>query len=247
MDINNLERNIGKVKSSLRVLPNGSVEALQELEVHIPKRFEQSKLAEIYESVDSICMIGIVVGNYYCSLTALTSITLEPSNISERVINNEKYYILHFYPGDTVIRRLTTPQESTLQYNYYLEFTKYARIPWYLNFEIICSVFDESRYYNGKAMGNSNQAFRVIYSLTCRDPNDLDIPFRYSKALDDKNKMPKIIGINNPGQLLSGVFARLTGGYLSDNIIAGAMEENSKVTTLEEVLKGIPDGRDLLW
>jgi hypothetical protein len=76
--------------------------------------------------------------------------------------------------------------------------------------------------------------------LTGRDPNDLDIPFRYSPLMKDPSAKPRIIGINNPGQLLNSTFSRLASGYMSDNIISGILNPDTKVTDLEEVIRGLP-------
>lgn len=52
---------------------------------------------------------------------------------------------------------------------------------------------------------------------------------------------PRIIGINNPGQLLNSTFSRLSSGYMSDNIVSGILNPDTQMTTLEEVIRGLPE------
>lgn len=244
MEIEKLKKDLGVVKSALKVMPDKSVVALKRLKICLPKRFEQSNLADISDTVHSILMLGIIVGESYGFLGGLTKVTLKPGEIYEEVIGADRYYILEFEPGDVVIESLVVPMDSNIGYYYYLEFTKYARVPWYFNYEDLLSVYDEAKWYTGKGMGTSNQAMRVLYALTCRDKDNLDIPFRYSPNLKDPKIKPRVIGINNPGQLLNSTFSRLSSGYMSDNIISGILNPDTKVTELEEVIRGLPSNKE---
>lgn len=243
MDIEKLKKDKERVSAALKVLPDGSVVALKKVTVCFPKRFEQSNLAEVSATVTSILMLGVIYNDAYAFFGGMTTVVLKPGDIYEETINNDRYYMLDFEAGETVIESLTVPMDANISYYYYLEFTKYARIPWYFDENDLLSVYDEAKFYTGKAMGTCNQAIRVLYALTQRDPNNLDIPFRYSSAMKDPSIKPRIIGINNPGQLLNSTFSRLASGYMSDNIISGILNPDTKVTSLEEVIRGLPASR----
>lgn len=244
MEIEKLKKDLGAVNAALEHLPDGSVVAKKKVTVCFPKRFEQSNLAEVGDVVHVILMCGIIAGSSYGFFGGLTKVTMKPGDIYEETIGNDRYYMLDFEPGDTVIESLTVPMDSNIGYYYYLEFTKYARIPWYFDEADLLSVYDEAKFYTGKSMGTSNQAIRVLYALVCRDGKNLDIPFRYSADLKDPNVKPRIIGINNPGQLLNSTFSRLSSGYMSDNIISGILNPDTKITTMEEVFRGLPERGD---
>lgn len=242
MEIDTLKKDIGLIRSALKVMPDRSVVATKRLKVCFPKGFEKGNLAEITDTVRTIMMLGVIVDKSYCFLGGIGRITLHPGDIYEETIKNDRYFILEFEPGETVIESLTIPQDSNIGYSYYVEFTKYARIPWYCTEEDILAVYDESEFYTGKSMGSSNQAVRVLYSLVNRSRSNLDIPFRYSPELNDITQRPRVIGINNPGQLLNSTFSRLASGYMNDNINAGLLNPDTKVTQLEEVIRGLPAG-----
>lgn len=240
MDFDKIKKDRERVNTALKVLPDGSVVALKKLTVCFPKRFEQSNLAEISDTVTSILMLGVIYEDSYAFFGGMVKVVLKPGDIYEETIKNDRYYMLDFEPGDVVIDALTVPMDSNIGYYYYLEFTKYARIPWYFDADDLLGVYDEAKFYTGKSMGTCNQAIRVLYALTQRDPENMDIPFRYSPKLKDPNAKPRIIGINNPGQLLNSTFSRLASGYMSDNIISGILNPDTKVTSLEEVIRGLP-------
>jgi hypothetical protein len=241
IDVSKMKHDVGRIHSALRTLPDGSVIAIEKIKGYIPKQFENSGLSEISDVVTTIMVVGLVIGDNYCSLSGLCRVSMKPGDIYEETVNGDRYYVMEFEPGDAVLVNATIPQDSNITYSYYLEFTKFARIPWYLTDSALLEIFDEAKYYTGKATGTSNQVYRVLYSLTQRDPKNLDIPFRYSPDFNNPGSKPKIIGINNPGQLLNATFNRLTSGYMSDNIIAGILNPDDKVTVLEEVMRGLPN------
>lgn len=240
METEKLKKDLVRVRSALKIMPDKSVVALEKLTICFPKRFEQSNLAEIGDTVTSILMLGIIVGDSYGFFGGMTKVVLKPGDIYEETVDNDRYFMLEFEPGDVVFDSLVIPMDANIGYYYYLEFSKYARIPWYFTSEDLLGVYDEAKFYTGKGMGACNQAIRVIYSLVGRDNKNLDIPFRYSVELKDPTKKPRIIGINNPGQLLNSTFSRLASGYMSDNIVSGILNPDTKVTSLEEVIRGLP-------
>lgn len=242
MDITNLKKDIERCYSALKIMPDKSVVALKKLKICFPKRYEKSGLAEITETVRTILAVGIIVDNYYSFIGALGEVVMRPGDIIEENINNDRYYVLYFEPGDIVIESLAIPIDNSIGYYYYLEFDKYARVPWYVSKrKEIVSMYDEAKYYTKKSMGNSNNAFRVLMALTGRDPENLDIPFRYSEKFFDLSIEPKVIGINNPSYLLTGVFNKFNSGYLRDNILSGIRNPDSKVTDFEKIYRGIPN------
>lgn len=241
MDIAHLEHDKGYILNSIRTLSDNSVIATRKVDVFFPKRFEDHNLAEIYDTIRCIGLVGIVAGNKYACLGVLTRFAFSAGDVSETNINGDTYVVMHFEPGETIIESLLVPADPLITYDYFLEFIKFARIPWYIDFEKLLDVIDESRVIAGSFSGSCAQVIRVLLSLTCRDPDNPDVEFRYGNNISNPNVKPLIIGMNNPGQLLTGTFARFSGGYLADNTIAGIQEGPTEITELEKILKGIVD------
>ncbi len=241
MDVTQLIRDRGRVMSALKKMPDGSVVALEPIKVYLPKRFEERGLADITETVETIAVIGLVLeDNSYCSFVAQCKIRLSPGNIRESVINSVKYYLLEFEKGDTVIKNLEVPMDSLINYHYFMEFVHYAKIPWYLDVNQMPSLFDNAVKTTGKGVGTTPHVFRVIYSITNRDPESLERAYRTSEAMV-KNIDPIVVGLNNTSMLTDGTFNKLIGGYMGDNIVGAILNPDDRVTVLEKVIKGIPD------
>lgn len=241
MDVKTLTRRPDVIKQVFTTLPDESVIANKTISLCFPKRFEEAGLAEVYESIRCIGMVGVISGDSFASIASLGQFEFTPGDVVENRIEGETYVWMTFEKGEQVIRSLHIPVDALLTYDYMNEFTKYGRIPWYLDYEHVLSVIDESAYVTGSRTGDTAQAVRVLYSITCRDPTNPDVAFRYGKGLEDPTVKPLVIGMNNPSQLLTGTFARFSGGYLADNTIAGLQEDASEMTAIESILRGVPD------
>lgn len=236
-----LIRNKARVYKALKIMDDKSVIALEPLEIHFPKRFIEKSLAEISEVVESIAVLGIVLPEgVFCSMFTIASVTMTPSNVRETSINGERYAVLEFEKGDTVFNNLEVVKDEHLNNPYYTEFAYYARIPWYIDVNMVPKLFDYSGLITGRKVGRSPQVFRVLYGLSFRDPEDPEIPYRYGKSIK-AGKPPYLVGLNNGSMLIDGTFNRLMGGYLSDNIIAGILNPDTRVTDSEKVMKGSPE------
>ena len=240
MNVDNLKRDPARVNALYIVQPDGSVVANRDFEIHLPKRFVENGMAEVGEVVTTAAVLGVVVpGEFYGLLSAMMDLTLMPLSVNETVIKGVPYLVLEFNKGDTVIENLTVIQDSNKPYAYMLEFYYYAKIPWYMNKNDVTSLFDKARQQSGADVGSSPQVMRVYTAMMFRDPDNLDKPYRYSKAMLE-GREPVIVGLNNGPMLIEGTFAKASGGYLADNTLAAIINPDEKVTDLEKIIRGIP-------
>lgn len=240
MEIGHLVRDSARIHKAYTVLEDGSVIANRPLEIHIPKRFVENGMAVVGETVWTAAVLGLVIpGECYAPLLALMDVTLAPLSIRETVIDGVQYLVLEFEKGDTLIENLDTLQDPNKPHQYFMEFNLYAKKPWYMTKDDLTSLYDYSQYECGTKVGSSPQVMRVFNSLQFRDPDNLDVAYRYSKAMLE-GKDPVIVGLNNSSMLIDGTIPKLLGGYLQDNILAAIVNPDTKVTDLEEIIKGVP-------
>ncbi|ASU03436.1 hypothetical protein RISINGSUN_234 [Erwinia phage vB_EamM_RisingSun] len=241
MDVTKLTYNPKRIESLYTVMEDRSVVANRSFEVHIPKRFTENGMAEVTDVVTSVVVLGLVIpGECYGTLIALMACTMIPSGMREIGIDGEKYLILEIEKGDTFIENLSVTKDPDMPYHYFMEFNVYSRLPWYVQPKMLTSLYDNAKIDLGKAVGSSPQVMRVFNAMQFRDPDNLDIPYRNSKAMLD-GRPPVIVGLNNSSMLIDGTFSKLLGGYLSDNILAAIINPDSRTTDFEKVIKGIPE------
>lgn len=240
MDIDKLVRDTGRVKRALKKLPDLSVIALEPLSVHIPKKYVESGLASVTDTVKSMGMFGIVTNDgHYCCFQAQADVVLKPSNIREATIDDVKYIILEFEPGDTVIDSLRIPIDNHINYVFFIEFVRYARLGWYYNDMELSKLFDNTKFITKREVGATPQTFRVLIAIMMRDPDNVERPYRYSEAIK-KGIPPIVVGLNNIGMLIEGTFNKLTHGYLKEKTISAILNPQDRVTDTEKIIKGVP-------
>lgn len=239
MDINSLKHDPARIRKATKVMEDNSLMALEKVLVHIPFRFVERDFATIADNIKTIGAVGFIVDGCYSLFLAQTRIFMEPSDVREITIDDEKYYELEFDKGDTLIVNLTNPIENKTNYWYFIEFTSYGKIPWYMSSDNLYKLFDHSGYITNHKVGSVPQVYRIITGLQTRDPDKPEQPYRYSEALKE-GRLPLIVGLNNHSVLLKGVYNRIGGGYLNDNIVGSILEDEGHLTENDYILRGIP-------
>jgi len=108
-----------------------------------------------------------------------------------------------------------------------------------MDWRVHSRLFDQSTSETGKPTGTTPQVMRVLNSIIYRDPDDLEKPYRGSKAMKE-GRDPVIVGLNNPSMLINDTFSRAIGGYLKDNLLAGIIKPNDKITKMDKLMRGVP-------
>lgn len=242
MDVSGLKRDKAKIRKAYTVNDDLSVTANRHLEVHIPKRFTENGMTELGDKVSTVLAVGLVIpGECYAAWIALADVILIPSDIREAVIDKTQYYVLEFEEGDTLIENLRYIQDPNRNYSYFMEFDKYAKLPWYMNSEKqLTGLFDNAAKESGAMLGSTPQHMRIYYSMMLRDPDNLDNAYRHSQAMLD-GRPPVIVGLNNGSMLIDGTLPKITGGNLQDNMVGAIVNPDTKVTDLEKIVKGVPE------
>lgn len=244
MDYLSLPRKPDMLDKTLQVQEDGSVVALCDLEVHLLQQWENSWVTTVGETVSSYLVAGVVTPSYYFSLTALMEVVFLPRDMEVKTIDTgvkkENYNVMLFNKGDVVIENIHVMRDNNAAYKYFTEFKKYARVPWYIDNNVLSGLFDNAAEESGARVGVAPQAIRVYDAYQYRDPDDHNRPYRYSKAMLE-GRPPVIVGLNNISMIVEGTLAKTMGGYLNQSTIAAIVNPSDRVTITEKVIKGAVD------
>lgn len=244
MDYLSLPRKPEMLEKTLEVREDGSVVALRKLEVHLLQRWENSWFTTVGESVHSYLVAGVVTDSYFFSLTALMEVNFLPRDMEVKTIvtgtKKENYNVLLFEAGDVVIENVHVMRDNNAAYKYFTEFKKYARIPWYIDNNVLSGLFDNAAEECGGRVGMSPQTIRVYDAYQYRDPDDHNRQYRYSNAMKE-GRPPVIVGLNNVSMLVESTMSKHMGGYLNQSTIAAIVNPTDRVTITEKVIKGAID------
>lgn len=239
MDIADLNLDREMFKRYMSQEEDRSVVCTRPLVGYIPYRFIENSLATATDVVTTVGVIGFVdpTKKIYTFIYIPGVFTLVPNNLGEETINGVKYLTMEFEVGDTVFRQLSVIQDPQINYYYFREFTWLGKAPWYIDHLTLRKTYDRTKYRTGRGVGSVAGVFRVIRSLNERDPDNPDNEYRYSLAIK-QGRPPLLVGANNGSLLIDGTLNRAIGGYDFENLISSVLEEDTRVTQEELIIRG---------
>ena len=240
MDISHWVRNASKIHADLVVQPNGSVITQKGCVIHIPERFLEKKLAVLGEDVQTVGIYAICVEDkYYGVSTVNAHLRIKPSKITTVTIDDVSYLEFTFNPGQTVFVGNQIVRQDTLVYRIFDELFAKGRVPWYLDYNDLCKLFETSDQYAGVNLGRAHAVLEMIAAAIARDPKDRTVYYRQTvKSLEDVNtRPPDVIPLRSVVDGASNTTAKLMGSYWSDGMTAALVNPSDKMERIEELLR----------
>lgn len=150
----------------------------------------------------------------------------------------EDYRLLKYSDNgvDQIVVSTKVPQDIAYVEEFFNLFVQTAKIPRTIPYDELYTYFMESIKLNGGSFGISSQLFGIIVSELCRDPNNINNPFRLSKAIDTDMNSYNPISIKTVPKLVSP-FSAITSENWDEAVVSACMnKDNIKSTPLEKVL-----------
>ena len=155
-------------------------------------------------------------------------------------LNNTKgkdYRILHFKNGDEVVTDINVPQIIDNVLNMFgMAVINGNKLPNTVPYDKLHEYFTESMELNGSSYGLNMQLFGIMISESCRNPNDLSQPFRYT-AMNDMTAYQQI-SIKTIPKYISP-YQAITSEQFDESLMAAVIlsdKENTKPSPLEKII-----------
>lgn len=239
MDIRHFTRDAGRIHACLKELPDNSLVALKRLRLYIPTRFEERDLAIISNEI-LICGIFALVNddNFYCISTVNAMIRISPTVINTVKIEGESYYEFIFEPGSTVIPNLDLLKDDVVTYYIFDEFFAKGRVPWYIGYDDLGSIFDTSSKHAGVSFGNNREIIELITSIVARDPDNRYQMYRH--VIKDRgtllNKPPTYVPLDAIQFTATNTTSKLVGAYMADGVVSALVNPSERQERIESLL-----------
>ncbi len=138
---------------------------------------------------------------------------------------------------DQIIVSTKVPQDITNVEDFFRVFVNAGDIPTSIHYKDLYKPFIDSMTINGNSYGLPAADFGLLISELCRDPKDINKPFRLGKALDEDDCSYIPISVKYIPKLVSP-FTSLTSENFDEAVIGAIMNKNDAPTPLERVLTG---------
>lgn len=149
------------------------------------------------------------------------------------------YRILHYTNNsiDEIISSTKVPQDIDNVTDFFRLFVDTGNIPKTIRYDDLWKYVVDSMRVNGYSYDLSISMFGVMISELCRDPSDINKPFRLSKAIDQDMCSYTPISVKTVPKLVSP-FAALTSENFDESIVGAIMNKNNTPSPMEKVLTG---------
>lgn len=233
-------RDAARVHKALKLTDEGSYVALKPLKVQIPARFPQRELAVFEEEITFLGFCAVILDDtYFMASKVCAPIRSEPSLVGTAVVDEVEYIEMQYEPGDRVIASDQLIMIDNLLYRIYDEFIAKGRVPWYLTYREIGSMFASAPKHAGVRVGNTPTVMEIITAAICRDPNDLR---RYYREVietyeDIDTNPPTIIPLRNVSYGATSTIAKLAGSRFDEGMTSAIVNPGDRVERTERILR----------
>jgi len=232
-DVSRLKRNPAVV-SKLFKTSNNVTTVSDDVIVTIPTRYIEAGLATIDNVVKTIGIYAVIDSkNNYAVCNTPIYHDLSPFSIEDTSIGDVKYKILNFHKGSVFMPNTKGIVNADVLYPIFKDLFAGGRVPWFMDYEDLCSVFVESKKYINNKLGSSTLAFEIVTSVSARDASNLT---KYYRLTNMKNK-PKYVGLDNKYYSYNNTGAKLIGSYMKTGMMTSLLDPETKTSETSKILR----------
>lgn len=241
MDFSSMTRDPSLWSKLIKERADGSVTALQDCKIIIPRRFLTSHLATEGASPTILGAFALVSGDKYTVFQVNAMVSISPDEVNSIQIDEEYYVEYIFYAGATVINTVQLIKDKVILYYIYYEFSSLGKMPVYMDYDKDAGeMFDSSVKHAGSGYGCDRAIVAIHIALRARDPKAIGTAWRHSvKSMEElKGVRPVMVGARNVSVAVQGTVNQVTGSHIGEGITGAIVDPSKKSNTLERILTG---------
>ena len=239
MDVSKLIRDPSKVKEALKEVDDTLI-ATKPMKIYFPEHYFNFELAAVDSSIKICAINGMVVDNYYAVNKACALMQTEPSSTSKVEIDHMKYMEYSYEKGSKVMANLNLVKMSTLVYRIYVDVIAKGKVPWYLNYSDIITLFDTSILHAGANLRTNAALLSLIAVAVSRQNKDKTKFFRFEPSLQEgkRTMRPSFVPLNSVAYQTTNTTSKLLGAYFNEGLTSAlTYPSEGKEESLEKLLR----------
>lgn len=240
MDVSKLIRNADKVHAALKELNDGSLVAVKECKIYIPLRFTECGLAFVGVETRIVGIYAIVVDDVFYGVSNICALVpITPTSTLKVTVGDEEYFEFTFEAGSVIIPNLNLVKTDTLAYRIYDEILSKAKVPWYMGYNDLGSIFDTANYHAGANVGNNQEVTELIVSMLARNEKDRHVYYRsiIKTAADLEKIKPVFTPLRSVQYAATNTTNKLAGSYFGVGVNSALVSPATRVEHIEKLLR----------
>jgi len=206
----------------------------EELHVYIPMRYEVYQLLDISDTVTTLGIVDLVINNTYrAGLALLSSIEIDPDEISYLTVDSYSYVVLTLTKGSRFICRTDIVKDKSIVYAMFMEFITRGKWLHIFDYDAIAGLFDQAKAMCDASFPVDHAILEVIYSHLARDPKNISVQYRHTDMSGDFEMIP----LRSVSYATTSTTSRLMGSYFNDALNAALVSPNEEHHPFEDLLR----------
>lgn len=186
----------------------------------------------LYVSEDVHYLYGvfaIVVGKHYAVSLIPTVMTTSPLMVTEIERDGVMYIQLTYAAGSKVLQSNRAIMQPFLSYNFFDGYFMQAKVPWYIGYEDLCKVMDNTVAYGGTNLGSNQTSNELLTSFIARSAKDKRKFFRTEPI-----GKPSFVDLMDVRYSSLSTVNKLAGNYFNESLVSALVHKEKQPTTLEK-------------
>jgi hypothetical protein len=206
----------------------------KKLKIYVPKNYADQKLFSIDNTVHTLGVLRYEIDNtYYSNMILLLMLEIDPSEINSINIENNAYYELVLYKNDRFLCNTNIIKNNDLLYQMFVSFLALGKIPTFLPYDKVSSLFDNAKEHCGISLGVNRVIFEMIYSHVYRDKADPKKFYRHTPM----KELPLIIALHMISYSPTSNLAKLMGSYMKEGLISSLDDVQNTTNEIENLFR----------
>jgi hypothetical protein len=174
-------------------------------------------------------VFAIVMGKHYAVSLIPTVVSTSPISVKEIEREDGTYIQLLYAAGSKVLQSNKAIMQPFMAYDFFDGFFLQAKVPWYIDYEDLCTLMDNTVSYGGTNLGINQTSNELLSSFIARDPQDKRKFFRTSP----KGK-PAFVDLMDVRYSSLSTVNKLAGNYFNESLVSALVHKEKSPTTLEK-------------
>lgn len=204
----------------------------KKLIIEIPSWYRDKSLYDISDNVYVYGVFAFIMDDKYSVSIIPTVLPVNPVMTTEIERNGEKYLQLHFAPNDKIFVNDKTIMHSYLSYNFFEGYYMQAKLPWFIEYEDLVKVLDNTVKYAGSNLGANYIVNEVVTSFIARQEQDKKLFYRQNP----KSNISYVDIMDVRYSALNTV-SKLAGNYFDESLTSALLQKEKSPTTLEKLVR----------
>ena len=205
----------------------------KKLQIWIPAIYEERDLLTLGDTATSLGIFQLRINDTLsCDMMILAKVNMDFVTDTRVIEDDYQYIVLDLKAGSVFIRNTDIVKNSNLAYGVFMTFIALGKIPPFINYNMINSLFDNDKKCCGISLNVNHAIFEMIYAQMYRDSSDAYMFYRHT----DMRKAPRVVPIHQISHGPQSTSAKIIGSYMKEGIVASLVDDSEHSPSVVENL-----------